>query len=184
MEKILSTQELLSNLLKSARDPFCRTERIIDIHRILRDSGNFDGINHLLLAEAYLNPYDYPFNVTKEEALDQIQKAIEEGNHNGYYYRYLLIDDAQEKRKCLEVASFYGYPKAILEIARCYREGILFEKDDVKAYAYYKIAAHKGEAKGYLGMMLIDIDHNDMEQQKTDYEQALSHGIRLPGVVH
>lgn len=183
MEKKLTKKELLSNLLTSAQDPFSSTEKVMDIKRILADSNSFDGTNHLLLVEAFLKPMDYPFPMTKKEAEEQANLAIKEGNHFGYYYLYLLSNDAQEKRKCLEIASFYGYMQAVLEIAKCYHIGYLFEKNLEKAYTYYSLAANKGERKGYIGMIEIDADLGNKEKQKQDYLKAQEAGFSLPGVI-
>lgn len=183
MEKSVTKKELLAELIKSAQDPFASNEKIIDIKRILSSSDSFDGANHLLLVEAFLYPSESPFPMSLEEAKEQAKLAITEGNHNGYYYLYLLSEDNQEKRTCLEIASFYGYQKAIIEIAKCYHNGYLFEKDLNKAYTYYSLAANKGNRAGYVGMIEVDADLGDKERQIEDYKKASENGFSLPGVI-
>ena len=60
MEKALSRDELLIQLLEKARNPFTTCEQKEDILTIMKDSSNFKGKNHIFLLQCYFNPVDPP----------------------------------------------------------------------------------------------------------------------------
>ena len=51
MEKALSRDELLIQLLEKARNPFTTCEQKEDILTIMKDSSNFKGKNHIFLLQ-------------------------------------------------------------------------------------------------------------------------------------
>lgn len=183
MEKKLSQKSLLRNLLLTSMDPFCTIEKIHDIQEILEDSTAFEGINHLILVQTYFDSTLYPFSVSKEKAIQQANAAIKDGNKAGYYYLYLLSDKDSDRRNNLNIAVFYNYPEAYLSYAKHLQKGDLYDKDLQKAYTYYQSAAQNGLVDGYMGMLEIDIERNDQEQQKKDYKEALEKGFKLPGTI-
>ena len=93
MEKPLSREELFNGLLEKVRNPFTSDEQKNDIRRILISSSSFKGRNHLFLVECYLNPDNSFFYVSKKEAIQQAQLAIDEKNFKGHYYLHLLYQD-------------------------------------------------------------------------------------------
>lgn len=183
MEKKLTPKELLRNLIQSSKDPFTSTERLEDIKRVLLTSDNFCGINHLYMVKTYLNPDSYPFSITKQEAVNQCNKALKEGNTIGYFYLYLLSEEELEKRKYLNLSLLYKYPNAYLEYARLHHIGTIYEKDLEKAYVYYKKAAGCGLKEGYYGMITIDMETGNKERQVQDYKEAEKKGFKLAGIV-
>lgn len=183
MEKKLTSKELLNNLIVSANDPFATVEKIEDIKKILSTSKSFSGINHLILVKSYLEEGITPIKISKEEAIVQCNLAIEEGNDIGYFYLYKLEDDEIKKRQYLNILLIRGYPKAYLEYAKLHHKGILYKKDLNKAYQYYRKAADKNLKDGYFGMIMVDIETNNLKQQKKDYEEALQKGFKLPGII-
>lgn len=183
MEKKLTQKELLNNLIVSANDPFATVEKIEDIKTILSTSKSFSGINHLILVKSYFEEGITPIKITKEEAIQQCNLAIEEGNDIGYFYLYKLEDDVIKKRKYLNILLLEEYPLAYLEYAKLHHKGIIYKKDLAKAYQYYKKAADKNLKDGYFGMIMIDIETNNLTQQKKDYEEATKKGFKLPGLI-
>lgn len=183
MEKKLTPKELLRNLILSSRDPFTSTERLEDIKRVLLTSDNFCGINHLYMVKTYLNPDSYPFSVSKDEAFNQCNKALNEGNTIAYFYLYLISEKEIEKRKYLNLSLLYKYPYAYLEYAKLHHTGTIYEKDLKKAYAYYKKAADNNIKEGYYGMITIDMETGNKEKQIQDYKDAEKKGFKLAGII-
>ncbi|MFA6829718.1 MAG: hypothetical protein WCR67_03330 [Bacilli bacterium] len=183
MEKKISQRELLRKLLLAAIDPFSSQEKINDIEAILRTSSSFSGMNHLALVRSYLDETSFPFRITREEALNQVNLALKEGNKIGYYYLYCLSKLDIEKRKYLNLAIHYEYPPALLEYAKLLHSGQLFDKNIDLAYQYYKKASLSHLEGGYLGMIQIDIEKKDYQQEKKDYDLAKINGFTLPGII-
>lgn len=183
MEKKLTSKELLRNLIVSANDPFATVERLEDIKKVLSTSKNFAGINHLILAKSYFEDNITPFKLTEEEVKKQCELAIEEGNQIGYFYLYKLAKTDVERRKYLNISIYTNYAPAYLEYAKLHHKGDIYQKDLNKAYQYYRKAANSGLEDGYFGMIMIDIETNNLKKQKEDYEEAKRKGFKLPGIV-
>lgn len=184
MEKELSNREKLISLLKTAISPFSSDEKIADILSILKNSKSYGGLNHLILIDDYLNENKI-FCLTKEEAILEANKAIEENNNIGYYYLYRLTLDED---KNLALSYLYkiidsSYPKADLAYADHLLKGDIVLKDEKKAFKYYQIAASFHLKEGYYGMLYILEKNNKIEEAEKLYKKAKEEGIDLPGVV-
>lgn len=185
MEKKLSKEELLKNLLIIAKDPFTTCEQKYDIRHILMTSSNFQGKNHLFLVQCYFSE-DYPlFILNKNEAIQQAKLAIKEGCFYASYYLFLLLKDSEPQlaRNCLRLCSDKGIPIACLEIAKCLQYGIVFDSNRKLAFEYYEKASKAGLKDGYYGMLLMASEDNDIEKQKEIYQKAKENGIELPGII-
>lgn len=184
MEKTLTKDELLINLISQAMNPFNTMEQKLVVKRILAESTTLYGKNHLFLVSCYLS--DTPlFHVNKQEALKQAYMALHEGNEAAYYYLFYLLkdDNPSMARNYLRIACEKGYPKAHLEIAKQYHFGEVFEINRKKAFHHYHIAAKCGMQDGYFGMLLMASEDKDIEKERSIYLSALIRGIPLPGVV-
>lgn len=183
MEKKLTQRDLFRNLLRAAVDPFSSLEKVQDIETIFKTSNAFEGMNHLTLAKSYLEPGLFPFHIDRDEAIQQAKLAIQEKNYIGYYYLYRLSTTESEKRKYLRLSVFYSYPVAYLEYARLVHDGIYFTKNIEEAYHYYALAAQKKRNEGYDGMIRIDIERGDYEQEKKDIQLAKQNGYSVMGYI-
>lgn len=184
MEKKLTQQELLENLIRTASQPFTTSEQRHDIKTVLENSSNFHGMNHLFLVSCYFeeNPL---FSISEGKALYQAGLALKEGNPIAYYYLYLLHKGKEEQkaRIDLRMAVHYKVPQALLEMARLLEKGEMFPHNQNKAFQLYQQAAEKGETEAYYGMLLIASKNQDIEKAKQIYKEAKEKGISLPGVV-
>lgn len=185
MEKPLSRQELFSNLLSKAQNPFTSDEQRDDIKRIFLSSDSFQGRNHLFLVKCYLNPDNSFFYVTKKEAIQQANLAIGEKNFRGHYYLHFLYRDMDEtkSRNHLRRACVYQIPKAYSRRGYLLHEGILFDKNREKAYAAFRKASYLHEPRGYYGRLLRKSEDQDLKGQKEILEKAKEDGIFLPGYI-
>lgn len=184
LEQTYSKREFLLNLLKAAKDPFCSDEKLNDIRKVLMDSKNFSGTNHLILLKDYFSD-DRVFYLEKKDALLQADRAIEEGNIIGYYYLYLLYlkEDSKKAVQCLKKVINKSYPLADLAYAKHLLAGDIVDKDEDEAFKYYQIGSRFNLAEGYYGMILILQRRGDFMEAKKVYDQATENGISLPGVV-
>lgn len=185
MEKALSRDELLIQLLEKARNPFTTCEQKEDILTIMKDSSNFKGKNHIFLLQCYFNPVDPLFIIDEKEALRQGYLALKENNPYSCYYLYLLLKDKEpsKARNYLRLCCDSAYPEAYLEMAKCQHKGILFEENREKAFENYKKAAKCGLYEGYYGMFLMASEDGDYPLQKTIIEEAEKRGFHLPGII-
>ncbi len=185
MEKKLTREELLRELIEKAKDVFTTCEQKMDIEKILKESTNFKGRNHLFLARCYFRPEDALFSVSEEEALSQSYLALKEGSNYAYFYLYFLLREKEpvKARNCLRLACDCAYPDAYLEMADCKREGKLFTMDYEGALSYYRKAALSGRKEGYEGMMVLYLELGDIENEKKVYEEATAKGFVLSGVI-
>lgn len=184
MEKKLTQKELLRNLLKRADDPFTTSEQKYDIQHVLETSSNFQGMNHLFLAQCYFE--DHPlFLISEGKALTQAYLGLKEGNPISYYYLYRLekYRDRQKARNFLRMAVDYNVPKACLEMGRCLWRGDLFPKDEEEAFRCYQKAADLGEKEGYYYMLLLAASKHDIALERSVYEIAKKRQVHLPGVI-
>lgn len=185
MEKKLTRDELLIELIERANDIFTTAEQKYDIGQILENSSSFKGKNHLFLVQCYFNETEALFSLTKKDAIKQALLAVKEGSDYGCFYLYQLWKDNKpvEARNALRICCDYGYPEAFLEMAKCKHYGILFEKDIDGAILYYKKAAMSGRKEGYEGEMKIYLELNMIDKEKEVYEEAKRNGIVLSGVI-
>ncbi len=185
MEKKLTYRELLENLITSARDPFCDSNKFYDIRNILMTSSNFKGLNHLYLAETYLQD-DNTFNIDKEEALNQINMAMRESNKNAYFmaYRYYRkTEDDPNARNFMRISLDLGLANAYFEMGNLLKDGILFEQDREKAAEYYERAGEAGVKDSYFQLLILAIEDGDNDKAQAVVKEAEEHGVTLPGVV-
>ncbi len=185
MEKRLTYKELLENLINSARDPFCDSGKFYDIRNILLTSSNFKGLNHLYMAEMFLQD-DTIFNVDEKEALNQIDLAMKEKNINAYYsaYRYYRkINDEPNARNYMRISLDLGLANAYFEMGNLLKDGILFRQDREKAAEYYQRAAEAGVKDGYFQMLILAVEDGDEYKANQIIKEAEKQGISLPGVV-
>lgn len=185
MEKKLTREELLKELIEKAKDVFTTCEQKTDIQKILEESTNFRGKNHLFLARCYFHSEDALFPVSEEEALHQSYLALKEGANYAYFYLYFLLRDNEpvKARNYLRIACDCAYPDAYLEMADCKRKGKLFTRDREGALSYYRKAALSGRKEGYEGMMMLYLELGDIENEKKVYEEATEKGFVLSGVI-
>lgn len=187
MEKRLTREELLQNLIRQLEDPFCSAEKYADIKNILFTSDTFHGVNHLFLAKLYLDGVKDFLPVDEKECLHQIELALKEGNHNAYFFLYLFyrkVGDFSKARNFLRLSYDRHYPDALLAMGKESMEGILFQKDLSFAYACFRRAIDLGRKKeGYYHMVLIDTMLGNTKRAREDYEKAKKDGVLLPGVV-
>lgn len=185
MEKQISRNELLLRLLAIAKNPFTTCEQKFDVRKILENSSNFDGKNHIFLVQCYFSKTSPLFTVTKEEAIYQARLALKEKNLFSCYYLFLLLKDSNptSARLYLRIAVDEGYPEAYLEIAKCYHYGIVFNQDKEKALDYYKKAALSNNQDGYYGLLYMYSENQEYNKEKQIYKEAISKGFNLPGVV-
>ncbi len=185
MEKKLTRDELLIELIEKAKDIFTTAEQKYDIYQILETSSSFKGKNHLFLVQGYFNEKESLFTLNEKEAEKQALLAVKEGSDYGCYYLYQLWKNTKpvQARNALRICSDYGYPEAYLEMAKCKHEGILFEKDIDGAIACYQKAAKSGRKEGYEGLMKIYLELNQIDKEKEIYEEAERNGIFLSGVI-
>lgn len=185
MEKPLSREELFNGLLEKVRNPFTSDEQKNDIRRILISSSSFKGRNHLFLVECYLNPDNSFFYVSKKEAIQQAQLAIDEKNFKGHYYLHLLYQDTDpvKSRNHLRRACVYQRPKAYARRGHLLHDGILFEKNMEKAYEAFYQASRLHEPSGYFGRLLRQSEKGNLKGEMETIEKAKEDGIFLPGYI-
>ncbi len=185
MEKKLTRDELLIELIEKAKDIFTTAEQKYDIGQILENSSSFKGKNHLFLVQCYFSDNGALFSLTEEEAVKQALLAVKEGSDYGCYFLYLLWKEKKpvQARNALRICCDYSYPDAYLEMAKCKHYGILFEKDIDGAILYYRKAALSGRKEGYEGLMKVYLEQNEIDKEKEVYEEAKRNGIVLSGVI-
>lgn len=185
MEKPLSREELFNGLLEKVRNPFTSDEQKNDIRRILISSSSFKGRNHLFLVECYLNPDNSFFYVSKKEAIQQAQLAIDEKNFKGHYYLHLLYQDTDpvKSRNHLRRACVYQRPKAYARRGHLLHDGILFEKNREKAYEAFYQASCLHDPSGYFGRLLRQSEKGNLKGELEMIEKAKEDGIFLPGYI-
>lgn len=184
MEQKIEKDKLLTILLDQAKDAFLPYEKKADILKILKTSDSFNGKNHIFLVDCYFDD-DPIFLISREEAFNQANLALKEGNNFAYYYLYKLNKDQDEveARNCLRFAVDHGYSKAYLEMARCCHLGEIFEKSIDQAIFYYKKACHTGEQDAYFYLCLLYAQLGETKKEEELYLYGLSRGFNLPGVV-
>ena len=165
MEKKLSSYQLLRNLVLAASDPFATDQKLFDIQHILEVSDSFQGVNHLLLVQAYLNEDTLPFSVTREKAYEQANRALEEGNRKACYYLYLLTKD-ENKLKGLDL-----------------KHGGLFRKNRKLAEQIFLKMISLKSREGYYQLQLMKSEDGDFSSAKIIYEEAKKNGFELPGYI-
>lgn len=185
MEKKLTRDELLKELIEKAKDIFTTAEQKYDIVQILQTSSSFKGKNHLFLVQCYFNEIDILFSLTKEDAIRQALLAVKEGSDFGTYYLYLLWKEDRpiEARNALRMCCDRGYKKAFLEMAKCKHYGEIFQLDRKGALEYYRKAALSGMKEGYEGLMKLYLELGMIDKEKEVYEEAKKKGVFLSGVV-
>jgi|GEM_PF-2834182 len=186
MESSGNSYLLLRNLLLASRDPFATETKILDIQHILETSTSFSGMNHLVLAESYLNPNSFPFEVSYGKALAQAKEALREGNRRSYYVLfelYLLGKDERRARGALDAACFYQDTQALVRRAYFEKEGLLYERNRKKAWEDFLLAAKKGSRDGFFGLQLMKSEDGDYEEAKKIYQEGQKRGMRLIGAL-
>lgn len=185
MEKKLTRDELLMQLIDKAKDVFTTSEQKYDILKILKESTNFRGKNHLFLVQCYFQETTPLFFITKEEALEQAEAALKDGNAYSCYYLYRLLKEKNpvRARNYLRICCDHAYPIAYLEMAKCKHYGNLFYRDYEGAIQYYQKAALSGLKEGYEGLMSLYLELGEIEKEKEVYQEAKKKGFDLLGVV-
>jgi hypothetical protein len=185
MEKKLSSYQLLRNLVLAASDPFATDQKLFDIQHILEVSDSFQGVNHLLLVQAYLNEDTLPFSVTKEKAYEQANRALEEGNRKACYYLYLLTKDENKlkARRYLNEGEFFQDPKALLAKGLDLKYGGLFRKNRKQAEQIFLKMISLKSREGYYQLQLMKSEDGDFSSAKIIYEEAKKNGFELPGYI-
>lgn len=185
MEKKLTQKELLQNLIKTASNPFTTIEQKRDIQKVLEESSNFKGANHLFLVECYLNSQNPLFVISEAKAIAQTNKALKEHNVIGYYYLYILMRKRNplRARTSLRMACEFKIARAWYALGKEYLSGDLFDKDRIRAFDAFERSAQLGDARGYVEMLLIAAEDGDYEKQKKILKRAEDKGVLLPGVV-
>ncbi len=185
MEKRLTRDELLENLLQRASNPFTSMEQKTEIKKILMESTTMRGMNHLFLVRCYFNEENPLFFVTEDEALRQAHLALKENNTGAYYYLSLLYKDKDptKARNYLRLSCYAKNPYAFLLLGKYRKEGILFEKDRKKAEECFRIAANCHLKEGYFQLLLMASEDHNIPKENGIYGEALFHGIKLPGVI-
>ncbi len=185
MEKKLTYTELLENLINSAKDPFCDSNKFYDIRNILMTSSNFKGLNHLYLAELYLQDDD-TFGIDEKEALNQIELAMDENNLNAYFsaYRYYRkTNNDPNARNYMRISLDLGLAPAYFEMGKLLKEGTLFRQDREKAAEYFHRSAEAGITDGYFELLSMAVEDGDGYKADEIIKEAKENGIDLPGVV-
>ena len=186
MEKRLTREELLENLIHQLQDPFCSPEKYSDIRNILFQSDTFNGLNHLFLAKLFLNNDHSLFRIDEKEAERQISLALKEGNKAAYYFLYLFhrrIGNATKARNYLRISYDLALPDAFIAMGKESIDGTLFPKDLSFANACFKKAVLSGKKEGHYYLVLVDTMLGNTEKAEEDYQKAKEDGYVLPGVV-
>ena len=185
MEKKLTRDELLKNLIEQANDIFTTCEQKYDIRKILETSSNFKGKNHIFLVQCFFDKENPLFTVTEEQAIEQADLAFKEGNTFSCYYLALLLKDKNpvKARNYLRISCDCAFPQAYLEMAKCKHYGVLFLQDRKGAMEYYRKASLCGMKEGYEGMLKLYSEDGNYEAEKKVYDEALKKGIKLSGIV-
>ncbi len=186
MEKRLTREELLENLINQLQDPFCSPEKYNDIQTILFQSDTFNGLNHLFLADLFLKNDRSLFRIDEKEAERQISLALKEGNKAAYYFFYLFhkqLGNATKARNYLRISYDLGLPDAYIAMGQESIDGTLFPKDLSFAYACFKRAVLSGKKEGHYYLLLVDTILGNKKKAEEDYQKAKEDGYVLPGVV-
>ena len=185
MEKTLTRDELLLQLLQKAQNPFTTPQQMNDIKQVLLTSSNFQGKNHIYLLRCFFNEVEPLFLITEQGAIQQAYFALKENHPFSCYYLYKLLKDRDpvKARNYLRICVDYAYPEAYLEMAKCQHYGILFEQNRKSAFEYYKKAALCQRKEGYYGMLLMACEDGDTDLEEEIYKEAKKRGFLLPGIV-
>lgn len=152
-------------------------ERKVDAIKVIKDSAKYGSVRALVLL-GYL--YEKGITVTQNNSVanEYYNLAIENGSLNAKYRQGLIeLSDGKDigLYKIREAAK-QGLPQALNEMGNFYMKGRFGLKDFNKAYAFYRLAAERGDAKAYYNMSIIDrnLKHDDIADE--NYKKACELG--------
>ena len=152
-------------------------ERKVDAIKVIKDSAKYGSVRALVLL-GYL--YEEGITVTQNNSVanEYYNLAIENGSLNAKYRQGLIeLSDGKDigLYKIREAAK-QGLPQALNEMGNFYMKGRFGLKDFNKAYAFYRLAAERGDAKAYYNMSIIDrnLKHDDIADE--NYKKACELG--------
>ena len=152
-------------------------ERKVDAIKVIKDSAKYGSVRALVLL-GYL--YEKGITVTQNNSVanEYYNLAIENGSLNAKYRQGLIeLSDGKDigLYKIREAAK-QGLPQALNEMGNFYMNGRFGLKDFNKAYAFYRLAAERGDAKAYYNMSIIDrnLKHDDIADE--NYKKACELG--------
>lgn len=152
-------------------------EKKNDAIKVIKDSAKHGSVRALVFL-GYLYEKGIVVSQNSNVANEYYNLAIENGSLSAKY-RQGLIDISKGNDigiyKIREAAK-QGLPQALNEMGDFYMKGKFGLKDLNKAYAFYHLAAERGDAKGFYNMSLIDRNLNHDELADENYKKACELG--------